>query len=177
MKPECPQLAKKCFMFYLFLQVVNDGIILSFVSYPSAMSYMDAPPLWSFLFFFMLVNLAISSSCGGIQTIATFFMDEWPSLRKKRMLVFICISVFLYLCGKKIMKIVNISHSCTQVLLYFTHDTFQAFRCVAKAEYYYLHCTISGVHQASYLFYGSKQSLSHGFMEFKDLLTISKKWV
>ena len=97
-------------MFYLFLQVVNDGIILSFVSYPSAMSYMDAPPLWSFLFFFMLVNLAISSSCGGIQTIATFFMDEWPSLRKKRMLVFICISVFLYLCGKKITKRVNAYH-------------------------------------------------------------------
>ena len=64
------------------------------------MAYMDAPPVWSFLFFFMLVNLAISSGCGGVQTLGTFFMDEWPSLRNKRMSVFICIAVVLFLCGK-----------------------------------------------------------------------------
>ena len=79
---------------------MNDGIILSFVSYPSAMAYMDVPQLWSFLFFFMLVNLAISSGCGGVQTLGTFFMDEWPSLRDKRMLVFVGIASVLFLCGK-----------------------------------------------------------------------------
>ena len=82
---------------------MNDGIILSFVSYPSAMAYMDVPQLWSFLFFFMLVNLAISSGCGGVQTLGTFFMDEWPSLRDRRMLVFVGIAAVLFLCGKMIL--------------------------------------------------------------------------
>ena len=81
--PQCPTYIE-ILNTYLFFQVVNDGIILSFVSYPSAMAYMDVPQLWSFLFFFMLVNLAISSGCGGIQTLATFVMDEWPSLREKK---------------------------------------------------------------------------------------------
>jgi hypothetical protein len=69
------------------------------------MGYMDAPPVWSFLFFFMLVNLAISSGCGGVQTLGTFFMDEWPSLRDKRMYVFVGIAAFLFLCGKIIQGI------------------------------------------------------------------------
>merc|ERR1712226_1724514 len=63
------------------------------------MAYMDCPPLWSFLFFFMLVNLAISSGCGGVQTLGTFFMDEWPALRNYRMYVFLGIASVLFLCG------------------------------------------------------------------------------
>ena len=96
---KCSQKKENDFLIVLF-QVVNDGIILSFVSYPSAMAYMDCPPIWSFLFFFMLVNLAISSGCGGVQTLGTFFMDEWPSLRNYRMYVFIGIASVLFLCGK-----------------------------------------------------------------------------
>ncbi len=46
-------------------KVVKGGISLAFVSYPSAVLEMDVSPLWSFLFFFMLINLALSSICGG----------------------------------------------------------------------------------------------------------------
>ena len=46
-------------------KVVNDGITLAFVSYPSAMLKMEPAPFWNFMFFFMLINLAISSGCGG----------------------------------------------------------------------------------------------------------------
>ena len=74
-------------------------IILSFVSYPSAMAYMDVPQIWSFLFFFMLVNLAISSGCANIQCIASYFMDTWPSLRERKMLVFTGIATVLFLWG------------------------------------------------------------------------------
>ena len=48
---------------------------------------MDVSPLWSFLFFFMLMNLALSSSCGGTQNIVSFFLDEWPSLQNHRIKV------------------------------------------------------------------------------------------
>jgi len=80
-------------------KVVNDGITLGFVSYPSAMAHMDMPPLWSFLFFFMLINLAVSTGCSSIQTVAAFVMDEWPSLRNRRMSVFTFIAASLFILG------------------------------------------------------------------------------
>ena len=67
--------------------VVTEGIKLAFVAYPSAVLEMDVSPLWSFLFFFMLMNLALSSSCGGTQNIVSFFLDEWPSLQNHRIKV------------------------------------------------------------------------------------------
>ena len=48
---------------------------------------MDVSPLWSFLFFFMLMNLALSSSCGGTQNIVSFLLDEWPTLQNHRIKV------------------------------------------------------------------------------------------
>ena len=102
-----------------FDSVVNDGITLAFVSYPSALLEMTPAPFWSFMFFFMLINLAISSGCGGskfkksyhtpypthkfflsgLQTIATCLMDEIPSLQKHRMKVFMGLSAVLFLLG------------------------------------------------------------------------------
>ena len=70
--------------------VVTEGIKLAFVAYPSAVLEMDDPlpaPLWSFLFFFMLMNLALSSSLGGTQNILSFILDEWPQLHKHRVKV------------------------------------------------------------------------------------------
>jgi SNF family Na+-dependent transporter len=58
------------------------GPSLAFVAYPEAVLRMDFPPIWSFLFFFMLINLALSSICGGVQTFLAFILDEKPSLQK-----------------------------------------------------------------------------------------------
>ncbi len=49
------------------LKVVQGGASLAFISYPTAVLEMDLPPFWSFLFFFMLICLALSSVCGGVQ--------------------------------------------------------------------------------------------------------------
>ena len=78
-------------------QVISQSITLAFVSYPTAVLEMDVPPLWSFLFFFMLINLALSSICGGIQTFVAFMIEEKPSLAKKRIhvLVLNCVMFFL----------------------------------------------------------------------------------
>jgi SNF family Na+-dependent transporter len=77
--------------------VVTDGIKLAFVSYPTAVLEMDVSPLWSFLFFFMLLNLALSSSCGGVQNFTAFVLDEWPVLapHRKKTLVAVCVMFFL----------------------------------------------------------------------------------
>ena len=62
---------KKIVLFIIILSLftnIGGGITLAFVSYPSAVLEMEPAPLWSFLFFFMLINLALSSICGGVQT-------------------------------------------------------------------------------------------------------------
>jgi solute carrier family 6 amino acid transporter-like protein 5/7/9/14 len=79
--------------------VVTDGIKLAFVSYPTAVLEMDVAPLWSFLFFFMLMNLALSTSCGGVQNFVAFIIDEWPSLAPHRLKVLIGVCVTFFFGG------------------------------------------------------------------------------
>ena len=86
-------------------QVVKSGIALAFVSYPSAVLQMSVSPLWSFLFFFMLINLALSSICGGFQTALAFVTDEWPSLEKHRLKLVFGFSIVYFLLGKYILYV------------------------------------------------------------------------
>ena len=78
---------------------VEDGIKLAFVVYPSAVLEMDVSPLWSFLFFFMLLNLALSSSCGGVQNFVAFIQDQWPTLRPHRLKVLLAVDFSFFCCG------------------------------------------------------------------------------
>ena len=61
---------------------------------------MDVPPLWSFLFFFMLINLAMSSICGGVQTFLAFVLDEKPSLTKYRAYIVIGLCIMFFIAGE-----------------------------------------------------------------------------
>ena len=89
---------------------MKGGIGLAFISYPAAVLQMDVSPLWSFLFFFMLVNLAMSSLCGGFQTFLGFVMDEWPNLRPHRIKLTIGFSVLYFLLGTKKFKEAQSNH-------------------------------------------------------------------
>ena len=79
--------------------VVKSGIALAFVSYPSAVLEMEVAPLWSFLFFFMLVNLALSSTVGGVQNLVAFVTDWNPSLNKYRKWIVVGFCVIFFLTG------------------------------------------------------------------------------
>ena len=79
--------------------MVSSGIGLAFISYPTAVLEMDVSPLWSFLFFFMLVNLAMSSICGGFQAFLAFITDEWPQLQEHRTKLVVGLSVIFFLLG------------------------------------------------------------------------------
>ena len=57
-------------VFVKHVQIVSSWLIfvqqstgLAFIAIPEATLSMDVPPLWSFLFFFMMINLALSSIC------------------------------------------------------------------------------------------------------------------
>ena len=79
--------------------VIQSGPGLAFIVYPEAVSLMDVPPLFSFLFFFMLVLLAISSICATWEGMIGTLMDEFPELRKRRLLVMVVSCTLGFLCG------------------------------------------------------------------------------
>ncbi len=79
--------------------MVSSGITLAFVSYPTAVLEMDGPPFWSFLFFFMLINLALSSLCGGVQAMIAFVLDERPDWANKRIIIVVVMCCVNYLLG------------------------------------------------------------------------------
>ena len=80
-------------------EVITVGPGLAFVVYPEAVSIMDAAPLYSFLFFFMLVLLAISSVCGSWEAFTASILDEFPSLRKERVKVMVISCTVAFLAG------------------------------------------------------------------------------
>ena len=42
---------------------------------------MPVPPVWSFLFFTMLITLGLDSQFTMVETITTAIMDQWPQTR------------------------------------------------------------------------------------------------
>jgi len=79
--------------------VVTQSIGLAFVAYPEATISMDVSPLWSFLFFFMLINLALSSICSGVQTFVAFILDEKPEWTQHRLKIVLGSCFFYFLLG------------------------------------------------------------------------------
>ena len=86
------------------------GISLAFVSYPSAVLEMEVSPLWSFLFFFMLINLALSSICGGMQTFLAFIIDEKPSLKKYQTWILVGLCILFFCAGLPMVKLTTCFH-------------------------------------------------------------------
>ena len=83
--------------------VVTEGPGLAFIVYPEAVSIMPAsPPFFSFLFFFMLNLLAISSVCASWEAMIGAIMDEFPVLRQKRVLVMTSTCFIAFLAGVSI---------------------------------------------------------------------------
>ena len=80
-------------------EVVEQGPGLAFMVYPEAVSAMAAAPFFSFMFFFMLCLLAISSVCGSWEPLIASIMDEFPQLRKKRVLVMVASCLIAFLAG------------------------------------------------------------------------------
>ncbi|KAM9813741.1 sodium- and chloride-dependent neutral and basic amino acid transporter B(0+)-like [Neosynchiropus ocellatus] len=81
-------------------KVVKDGFGLAFIAYPDALSKLPISPLWSVLFFFMLLTVGLDSQFAGIEVITTCMIDACPQFFKsKRAILSIMTSVLLYLLG------------------------------------------------------------------------------
>lgn len=78
--------------------IVQSGPALAFVAYPEAISNMPIPPLWSFLFFCMLLTLGLDSMFTFTETITTAIIDQF-GLSKKKHFVVIGTCLVGFLCG------------------------------------------------------------------------------
>ncbi|XP_059185529.1 sodium- and chloride-dependent neutral and basic amino acid transporter B(0+) [Centropristis striata] len=81
-------------------EVVKDGFGLAFIAYPDALSKLPISPLWSVLFFFMLLTVGLDSQFAGIEVITTCLLDAFPKVFKsKRTLLTLTTCSILYLLG------------------------------------------------------------------------------
>uniref|UniRef100_UPI00398F2CA2 sodium- and chloride-dependent neutral and basic amino acid transporter B(0+)-like n=1 Tax=Pristiophorus japonicus TaxID=55135 RepID=UPI00398F2CA2 len=81
----------------LVSEVAKSGFGLAFIAYPEALAQLPVAPLWSILFFFMLVTLGLDSQFASIETIITTLLDQFPKyLRSKRIYLTagICLAFF-----------------------------------------------------------------------------------
>ncbi|XP_058037424.1 orphan sodium- and chloride-dependent neurotransmitter transporter NTT5 [Ahaetulla prasina] len=74
-----------------------EGTGLAFITFTEAMTLFPTAPFWSMLFFFMLLNLGLSTMLGNMQGIITPLLDNFQSLQRRRTLftVLCCIIGFL----------------------------------------------------------------------------------
>ncbi|XP_043913391.1 sodium- and chloride-dependent neutral and basic amino acid transporter B(0+) [Protopterus annectens] len=79
-------------------EVAQSGFGLAFIAYPAALAELPVAPLWSILFFFMLVTLGLDSQFASIETLTTALQDEFPNYlrsRKPHTTVICCVVLFL----------------------------------------------------------------------------------
>ncbi|KAG9478357.1 hypothetical protein GDO78_013387 [Eleutherodactylus coqui] len=81
-------------------EVVDSGFGLAFIAYPEALTQLPVSPLWSFLFFFMLLTLGLDSQFAIIETITTSILDAYPqAMKKHRIPITIALCCVLFLLG------------------------------------------------------------------------------
>ncbi|TRY97342.1 hypothetical protein DNTS_031683, partial [Danionella cerebrum] len=81
-------------------EVADAGFGLAFIAYPDALSKLPISPLWSILFFVMLITLGLDSQFAGIEVITTCLLDAYPkTLKSKRGLVTTAVCIVLFLLG------------------------------------------------------------------------------
>ncbi|XP_069468962.1 sodium- and chloride-dependent neutral and basic amino acid transporter B(0+)-like [Ambystoma mexicanum] len=81
-------------------KVVDSGFDLAFIAYPEALSQLPVGPLWSILFFFMLLTLGLDSQFASIETITTTISDAYPKVMKKlRIPITLGVCLLLFFLG------------------------------------------------------------------------------
>ncbi|XP_057326687.1 sodium- and chloride-dependent glycine transporter 1-like [Microplitis mediator] len=78
--------------------VVDQGAGLAFIVYPEVVARLPIAPIWSLLFFVMLLTLGLDSQFALMETVTTAILDGIPALRNFKVWVVLGVSIFGY-CG------------------------------------------------------------------------------
>ncbi|GBP59507.1 Sodium- and chloride-dependent glycine transporter 2 [Eumeta japonica] len=79
--------------------VVDQGAGLAFIVYPEVVTRLPVSPLWSILFFVMLLTLGLDSQFALMETVTTAILDRFPNFRQKKVWVVLTVAIFGYLGG------------------------------------------------------------------------------
>ena len=80
-------------------EVAAQGAGLAFIAYPEAVARLPISPLWSFLFFLMLLTLGLGTQFTLIETVVTSLVDTFPEQlrhRKPLVLTAVCATMFTF---------------------------------------------------------------------------------
>ncbi|XP_066999930.1 sodium- and chloride-dependent glycine transporter 1 [Anabrus simplex] len=80
-------------------KVLDQGAGLAFIVYPEVVTRLPVSPLWSLLFFVMLLTLGLDSQFALMETVTTAILDRFPNLRDYKMWVVLVVAVFGYFGG------------------------------------------------------------------------------
>ncbi|XP_067903948.1 sodium- and chloride-dependent neutral and basic amino acid transporter B(0+)-like [Heterodontus francisci] len=81
-------------------EVAQSGFGLAFITYPEALAQLPWAPLWSILFFFMLVTLGLDTQFASLETVITTLLDQFPKvLRSKRIYLTTGVCLLCYFLG------------------------------------------------------------------------------
>jgi len=80
-------------------EVASQGPGLAFIAYPEAVARFPLAPLWSILFFVMLLTLGLGTQFTMIETVVTTLVDTFPKLRRRKPTILFCIVMFMFLSG------------------------------------------------------------------------------
>ncbi|XP_062917406.1 sodium- and chloride-dependent neutral and basic amino acid transporter B(0+)-like [Mobula hypostoma] len=81
-------------------EIAQSGLDLAFIAYPVALGQLPWAPLWSALFFLMLVTLGLDTQFASLEAIITALMDHFPKLlQSKRLYVTSAVCLLIYLVG------------------------------------------------------------------------------
>ncbi|XP_072361174.1 sodium- and chloride-dependent neutral and basic amino acid transporter B(0+)-like isoform X1 [Scyliorhinus torazame] len=81
-------------------EVTQSGFGLVFIAYPEALAQLPWAPLWSILFFFMLITLGCGTVFANSGTIITILVDQFPNfLRSKHFYLTTGVCLLLYILG------------------------------------------------------------------------------
>ncbi|KAJ8313056.1 hypothetical protein KUTeg_010429, partial [Tegillarca granosa] len=77
--------------------VSREDVGLIFIVYPEAISTLKLSTFWALLFFFMLITLGLDTTFGGLESICTGILDEFPKLRRNRKLFVLGLMIYCFL--------------------------------------------------------------------------------
>ncbi|KAH8299539.1 hypothetical protein KR044_002512, partial [Drosophila immigrans] len=80
-------------------KVVDQGAGLAFIVYPEVVTRLPISPVWSVLFFVMLLTLGLDSQFALMETVTTAILDKFPNLRQYKTWVVLFVGIFGYVGG------------------------------------------------------------------------------